>query len=89
MSKAIILDTDIDTDCDDTGALAILHNLAAAGECVIRGVVCSVPISECVLTVRAINEWYGAGDISVALVDIPDFDTSPRWKSYRDHRKRF
>jgi hypothetical protein len=32
-SVKIIFDTDMHTDCDDAGALAILHTLADKGEC--------------------------------------------------------
>ena len=35
--KAIILDTDIDTDVDDVGAVACLHALADMGEAEIVG----------------------------------------------------
>ena len=42
MYNTLILDTDIDTDCDDAGALAVLHALADRGEVEIAGVVCDV-----------------------------------------------
>lgn len=38
----VIFDTDMYTDFDDVGALAVLHTLADAGECEILGsVVCT------------------------------------------------
>jgi len=38
---AVIFDTDIGSDCDDAGALAVLHALADAGELKILGVIFS------------------------------------------------
>jgi inosine-uridine nucleoside N-ribohydrolase len=89
MAKQIILDTDIDTDCDDAGALAVLHAMANTGECELRGVVCSVPAPQCAGAVRAINAWYGRPTIPVGLVNVPDYETSDSWKPYRDHHARF
>jgi hypothetical protein len=37
----IILDTDMSGDCDDAGALALLHALADQGECEILATVVS------------------------------------------------
>lgn len=34
----IIIDTDIGSDCDDAGALALAHNLANEGKCQILAV---------------------------------------------------
>ncbi len=63
----LILDTDMSGDCDDAGAMAVLHKLADFGEC---------ELLACVLngrdldkagaaTIRAINVWYGRRDIPV------------------------
>ena len=38
---SVIFDTDMGSDCDDAGALAILHSLADAGEVRILGVIFS------------------------------------------------
>jgi hypothetical protein len=62
MAKTILLDTDIDSDCDDTGALAILHALATEGSILIAGVVCSIPVNACARAAMAINSWYGRPD---------------------------
>jgi len=61
---AVIFDTDIGSDCDDAGALAILHALADAGELRILGVVFSsgknrYGVGAC----DAINTYYGRGDL--------------------------
>ena len=85
--KTIILDTDMDTDCDDAAALGIVHRLAERDECRLAGVVCSVPYAECVETVRAINRSFGA-DVPVGLVDVPRRDGDPFWQAYDRHRVR-
>ena len=84
----IILDTDIDTDCDDAGALAVLHALHSRGQATILGVVCSIPFSCCASTVRAINVEYGRTEIPVGLVRIPDWAENPRYATYRKHREQ-
>ena len=43
----VLLDTDIDTDCDDVGALAVLHTLQTQRLTTILGVICSVPFRCC------------------------------------------
>lgn len=56
----IILDTDMGNDCDDAGALAILHALADNGEAEILGVICSSGANPYGPgTVDAINTFYG------------------------------
>jgi hypothetical protein len=61
---AVIFDTDMGSDCDDAGALAVLHALADAGELRILGVIFSsgknrYGIGAC----DAINTYYGRGDL--------------------------
>ena len=89
MSQHLILDTDIDTDCDDAGALAVLHSLIGAGECNLLGVVCSVPVPACAGAVRAINAWYGRAALPVGLVAVPDYASAPAWRAYRAHHDSF
>ena len=84
----IILDTDIDTDCDDAGALAVLHALQSRGLATLAGVICSVPYPCCAATVWAINAAYGRADIPIGLVCIPDWESNSRFESYRMHRER-
>ena len=85
-TERVILDTDIDTDCDDAGALAVLHNLAPSRALHILGIVCSVPSRWCAPCVHAINRWYGRGDIPVGEARVPDWETSSAYKAY--HRER-
>lgn len=65
---AIIFDTDIDTDCDDAGALAILHALADRGECEILATMVSVRLPASAATVAAINTYYGRPDLPIGCV---------------------
>ncbi len=64
----IIFDTDMESDVDDVGALAMLHGLADAGEAEILGtMVCSLnPWS--VPTVDAVNTYCGRPDIPIGAV---------------------
>lgn len=85
--KKIILDTDIDTDCDDAGALAVLHTLANRGEAEILGVICSVPVQWCVPCVKAVNGWYDRPDIPVGAVDEGIWEGSSSGDRYMQHRR--
>lgn len=62
----IILDTDINTDCGDAGALALLHAFADSDEAKILGIGVCVSNPDVPHAVQAINEYYGRADISIA-----------------------
>lgn len=64
----IIFDTDFMTDCDDPGALGLLHALADQGECVILGTVSSGLNAWSAPAIDAVNTYYGRGAIPVASV---------------------
>lgn len=64
----IIFDTDMDTDCDDAGAMAVLHVLADRGECEILATVVSVRHPAAAPVVAAINAYYGRPDLPVGGV---------------------
>jgi hypothetical protein len=72
----IILDTDMDTDCDDAGALAILHVLEQQGHAEILGVICSSPAAAAVPTIRCINAWYDRVNLPVAGLQATDWSTN-------------
>ena len=75
--RRIILDTDMDGDCDDASALAILHALANRGECTILGIVVSAPpVEGAVGTVRAINQACGRPDLPVGAATVLPNDSS-------------
>lgn len=59
----LILDTDMATDCDDAGAMAVLHAFARSGEARIAAIVVNNKAPESVGAVAAINAFYGGPDI--------------------------
>ncbi|HEY9250213.1 MAG TPA: hypothetical protein VIO38_13820, partial [Rariglobus sp.] len=63
----ILLDTDMATDCDDAGALAVLHALADSGEAEVRAVVVNNKDAASAGAVAAINAFYGRGDIPLGI----------------------
>lgn len=67
----ILFDTDMDTDCDDTGALAILHGLANLGEAEILGTVVSSHFPYSAPCVEAINTYYNRPNIPIAASKQP------------------
>ena len=71
--RSIIFDTDIGPDCDDVGALAMLHNFATAKRCRIAAVThctsnpCGAGCAD------AVNRWYGRPELPVGTSKRPDF----------------
>ncbi len=63
----VILDTDIGTDVDDAGALAMLHALANRGEARILAVMSSNRNRWSVPAIDVINTYYGRPDIPVGV----------------------
>jgi len=61
----LILDTDMDSDCDDVGALAMLHAMADAGEVTLLGIAVSSHHAWSAACTDAINTWYGRPDIPI------------------------
>ncbi len=69
----VIFDTDIGSDCDDAGALAVLHALADAQEIRILGVIFSSGKNRYgVGTCDAINTYYGRGDLALGQYQLAD-----------------
>lgn len=64
----VIFDTDMETDCDDAGAMAVLHTLADRGECEILATVTSVRDVNSIATVDAINRYRGRPDLLLGMV---------------------
>ncbi|MCX6856633.1 MAG: nucleoside hydrolase [Verrucomicrobia bacterium] len=64
----VIFDTDMETDCDDGGALAILHSLADLGECQIIACGTSVLTLDALATVDVINRYRGRPGIPLGQV---------------------
>ena len=67
-----IFDTDMQSDCDDCGALATLHKLADLGEADILACVVNSPSPECAIaaTVDAINIYYGRPQIPIGTYHV-------------------
>jgi inosine-uridine nucleoside N-ribohydrolase len=76
----IIFDTDMASDCDDAGALAVLNALADLGEAEILAVVTNrkCPGNASGGAADAINTWYGRPDIPIGT-DKDGSKTPPRW----------
>ena len=68
----IFLDTDMATDCDDVGAIAVLHTLANAGEARIRAVVVNNKDKDSARAVAALNTFYGRPDIPLGIYQGDD-----------------
>lgn len=64
----ILFDTDMHTDCDDAGALGVLHALADRGECEILAVLCSTRDPWAVPAIDVINTHYGRPDLPIGTV---------------------
>ncbi len=63
----IIFDSDMDGDCDDVAALALLHVLADRGEAEILATVTSSRSVFSPQCMSAINTYYGRGDLPVGV----------------------
>jgi hypothetical protein len=67
----LIVDTDLQSDSDDAGALAVAHYLTNTGEAELIGVITSTVGSSVVAAADAINHYYGRPHIPVGLsVDL-------------------
>jgi len=64
----VIFDTDIQSDVDDVGAVALLHALADLGEAEIVAMGVSVTNPDSPLCLDALNTWYGRPDIPIGVV---------------------
>lgn len=76
----IIFDTDMASDCDDAGALAVLNALADLGEAEILAIVTNrkCPGNSSAGAADAINTWYGRPDIPMGT-DKDGSKTLPKW----------
>jgi len=67
----ILFDTDIDTDCDDVGAVACLHALADAGEIEILATTVSSNYPYSAPCLDALNRFYGRPDLPLGVPKRP------------------
>ncbi len=69
----ILIDTDLGSDCDDAGALAILHRFADAGKIDILGMTHCISEISGAVTIQSINEWYHRAEIPVGRYNRKPF----------------
>jgi len=84
----IILDTDMDLDCDDAGALAVLQALMDFNEAKILGVIVDVPFEASAKCVLIINNYYKRLEIPVGLLEDTDYEKGKKYQLYRDAKKQ-
>ena len=65
--KKVIFETDMCTDVDDVGALAMLHALADGGEAEILAISFNEVHPSAANAICAINTWYNRGDIPIGI----------------------
>lgn len=87
LPKRVIFETDMSTDVDDVGALAVLHALADSGEAEILAISFNEVHPSGANAICAINTWYNRGDIPIGIYkgDLADPDES----SYLDALANF
>jgi purine nucleosidase len=61
----VILDTDISSDADDVGAVAVLHNLANQGKINVLAMMVSSGDRWSVPCLQALNAWFGRPEIPI------------------------
>lgn len=65
---SIILDTDLGFDCDDAGAVAVLHALADRAEARILAMGCCSPSEWAAPCLASLNAWFGRPEIPVGTL---------------------
>lgn len=80
----VLFDTDMASDCDDAGALAVLHALADLGEAEILAVVTNrkCPANASAAAASAINHWYGKPEIPIGTDKDGAKTRNPRTSSF-------
>jgi len=76
---AIILDTDIENDVDDVGAVAVLHALADRGEAQILAMGVSVKHPFSAPCLDAINTYFGRPDLPIGVVKGSGVETGSKY----------
>ena len=83
----IIYDTDMELDCDDAGALAVLHALMDFDEAEILGVIVDVPSKASAGCVSIINNYYNRSEIPVGILEISESEKK-KYQMYRVVKKQ-
>jgi hypothetical protein len=75
----IILDTDMGGDCDDVGALFVLHGAVERGEAKLLATMGCVSADAIAPALDAINTWFGRPEIPVGTLKDPGFLAGPHY----------
>jgi purine nucleosidase len=75
----LIFDTDIESDVDDVGTVALLHALADRGEVELLAMGVSAKHEWCVPCLDALNTYYGRPDIPIGVVKGPGVRKNSRY----------
>jgi inosine-uridine nucleoside N-ribohydrolase len=75
----IIFDTDMGDDCDDLGALFILHGAVERGEARLLATMGCISSDAIAPALDAINTWFGRPEISVGTLKEPGFLVGPHY----------
>ena len=75
----LILDTDMGGDCDDVGALFILHGAVERGEARLLATMGCVSADAIAPALDAINTWFGRPEIPVGTLKDPGFLAGPHF----------
>jgi hypothetical protein len=81
----LILDTDIGPDCDDAGALALLHILSKRKNITIHAITNCTSNSYAAGTIDAINLWYGQKNIPVGTFEKDGFLSDEDTQTYNKY----
>lgn len=80
--KKIILDTDMGPDCDDAGALAILHAMADLGEAELLAVTHCTSNPWGAGCIDAINIYYSRTGIPIGTLKVGNFLNEETYQTY-------
>jgi hypothetical protein len=83
----IIFDTDMGGDCDDVGALFILHGAVERGEAKLLATMGCISSDAIAPAIDAINTWFGRPEIPVGTLKDPGFLAGPHYTA--EIAKRF
>ncbi|MBN9690995.1 MAG: nucleoside hydrolase [Verrucomicrobia bacterium] len=83
----LIFDTDMGGDCDDVGALFVLHGAVERGEAKLLATMGCVSADAIAPALDAINTWFGRPEIPVGTLKDPGFLSGPHFTS--EIAKRF
>lgn len=85
----LIFDTDMDTDCDDAGALAVLCEYAKRGRAELLGIVTDVPVRHAAPCCEVIGTHYGMqcpiGAVPAASYPAEETDRYVRYRAHHEH----